>query len=110
MRQLWYSSKTESQYQIAPLKTKASPATFAKIIFCKQFSLEIVTMFIYTETSVAVVSAFIRQLSAETINPKVWSLSAETYSVLSAEILLTLTFLCRWLRLVINVESLKKET
>ena len=45
-------------------------------------------------SSAAVVSALIRQMSAETIIPKVWSLSAETYSELSAEILLTLTFLC----------------
>ena len=43
---------------------------------------------------VIVVSALIRQLSAETIIPKVWSLSAGTYSDLSAEFLMTLTFLC----------------
>ena len=44
--------------------------------------------------SAAVVSALILQMIAETINPKVWSLSAETYSDLSSEILLPLTFLC----------------
>ena len=48
----------------------------------------------HINVSVVVVSALIRQLSAETIIPKVWSLSAETYSDLSAEILMTLTFLC----------------
>ena len=79
------------------------------LLFCKQFSLEIVAMFIYTETSVAVVSAFIRQLSAETINPKVWSLSAETYFDLSAETCLILTFECWNLQLWISAETYTSE-
>ena len=55
--------------------------------------------------SVVVLLALIRRLSADTINQKFWN-----FSYLSAENLLTLTFLCWCLRLVSTVECLNKET
>ena len=62
------------------------------------------------QSSVVVVSALNRQLSSETIFPKVWSLSAETYPEMSGETLLTLTFLSLRLSMVLKVENLSKET
>ena len=55
--------------------------------------------------SVGVVSALNRQLSAETVIGKLWSLSAETYLYLSAETFLILTIKCWNLRVVISAET-----
>ena len=60
--------------------------------------------------SVDAFSALNRYLSGETIISKICSLSAETYSEFRGEPLLTLTFLSCRLWLVLEVESLSKET